>query len=182
MHRPLAGLFLVALAWTGLAYPRWSEAQLPAPEPEVKAAFVYNFIRFAEWPASAFPSPGAPIQLCLLGSTDPLLDALANIDGKSARGRPVRVQSLSKLKDAGACQVLVVGESEKRKMHVALASAAASATLTVSEIDGFAEAGGMIGLVRDIDRIQFEVNLQSAQQAGLQLSSQLLKLARRVIR
>lgn len=171
---------LLALLGT-LATPA-ARAAPPFSEAAVKAAFVYNFAKFAEWPAETFPTAQDPIRLCLYGSRDPFLAALADIDGKPAQNRTIRVQTVNRLADFRGCQILAVAESEVRQLPEAVRAADEAGALAVAEIEGFADAGGTIGLVVDHQKVQFEINLQAARRANLKLSSQLLKLARRIKR
>lgn len=178
MRRTLPALLLSA----GLLAAGPSRAAAPASEATVKAAFVYNFSKFAEWPAESLSAGPDPIRLCLYGNRDPFLAALAEIDGKPSQNRVIRVQGVTRPADFRKCQILVLGESEVRQMSEVLRAADAPGVLTVSEIEGFAGAGGTIGLVVANEKVQFEVNLDSAQRANLKLSSQLLKLARKLFR
>lgn len=170
---------LLALAAGGAPAPGHAA---PVSDAKVKAAFVYQFIKFVEWPPPAFASAAAPIQLCLLGGPDPFLAALADIEGRSAQGRNIHVRRLPAGSDAQACHLLVVGESEGLQPLAPLLADRSTGRLTVSEIPGFAAAGGMIGLLVESNRVRFEINLPAAQRAELRLSSQLLKLARQVLR
>lgn len=167
-----AGLLAATQAWPAP----------PVSEATVKAAFVYNFSKFTEWPAETLAAGQGPIRLCLYGNRDPFLAALAEIDGKLTQNRVIRVRSVTQPTDFRSCHILALGESEVRQLPEALRAADASGVLTVSEIEGFAGAGGTIGLVVTNEKVQFEVNLDAAQRANLKLSSQLLKLARKVFR
>ncbi len=146
-------------------------------EAAVKAAFVYNFTKFVEWPSEA----SGPLQLCLLGNTDPLLAALLKLEGKQSQGQNIQVRSVDR--DAGSlggCRVIVVGTSEAERIAAILNNSQKQPALTVSEIDHFADAGGMIGLVVNNAKVQFEIDAQAVQRANLKLSAQLLKLAQKV--
>lgn len=176
MRHLLFRLLPILLAASGV------QAAPPASEAAVKAAFVYNFSKFAEWPPEAFQGPNDPLRVCLYGGGDPFLAALAEIDGKITRNRPIAIQPVARPAEFRGCHVLVIGESEVRQLPEALRSAEAGNMLSIAEIGGFAEAGGMIGLVIEEEKVRFEINLDSALRARLKLSSQLLKLARRVLR
>lgn len=174
--------FRLLFALSGMLAEQAAVAAPPISEAAVKAAFVYNFAKYAEWPGEAFPNGQEPIRLCLYGSPDAFLAALAEIDGKSAQNRLIRVQKLAKPGDSRGCHILAVAESEARQQMEAIRAAADHGALTVAEGEGFADAGGTIGLVVDDERVRFEVNLDAARHANLKLSSQLLKLARKVRR
>lgn len=150
---------------------------LEQDEAAVKAAFIYNFTKFVEWPAEA----EGPLQLCLIGETDSLLAALANLEGKQSQGRNIHVRSIGRNADTlDGCRVIVVGASEAGRISAILNNAQKHPALTVSEIEHFADVGGMIGLVVNNTKVQFEINAQAAQRANLKLSAQLLKLSQKV--
>ena len=148
---------------------------------QVKAAFVYNFAKFTEWPAAAFPSSQAPVRLCLTGVDEAQARAFAGIEGKPVQGREVRIKRNPTSAEIGDCNILYVGDDEPRRVQTALQAARQAGVLTVGDSDGFVDSGGIIGLVYADNRIQFEVNLGSAQRAGLKIASQVLKIARTVM-
>lgn len=148
-------------------------------EYQVKAAYLFNFAKFVEWPAAAFRSTDAPLALCVAGR-DPFGSALAAYEGRLVQGREVRVRRGVAAGDVRSCNILFVSDSEERRLPPILAQTAGFPVLTVSDLDGFVDAGGVIGLVEADSRVQFEVNLASAARAQLKLSTQLLRLARRV--
>ena len=145
-------------------------------EVQVKAAYVFNFVKFVEWPAGAFATPQAPLVLCV-ASGDGLRGAFAGIDGKQAQGRPMQVRRGVKADELKACHVLFVPESEERAAPEHLRRVGALPVLTVGEHDGFAASGGVIGFVIRDDRVQFEINPDAANRADLKVSSRLLQLA-----
>jgi hypothetical protein len=146
-------------------------------EYEIKAAFIYNFAKFVQWPDETFEQPRSPLVVCLIGQ-DNFGAALESIDHKIAQGREVQVLRLVRLDDVRSCHILFISESERSRLATLLHAVAGAHVLTISDLDHFAEAGGMIGLYSLDDRIQFSINLQAAQGASLKISSQLLKLAR----
>jgi hypothetical protein len=153
-------------------------AQAPAvSEHEIKAAFVYNLAKYVDWPAETLPAPESPILLCVVGK-DRFGNAFSAIDGRKAQGRDVRVRRGLAPEEIRGCHIAFVSDSEARRVGAVLAQASGVPALTVSDIEGFAEAGGAVGLVSTDQRVQFEVNLHSVQAANLKLSSQVLKLAR----
>jgi len=154
-------------------------ARAQPTEYQLKAVFLLNFARYIEWPAEALPSEGR-IEVCVLGR-DPFGDALEVIDGKRAQERLVTVRLLALPEQAHGCHLLFVSGSEERKMRVALREVEGLPVLTVSDIEGFAEAGGGIGFATVDDRIRFDVNSNTLQRAKLRASAQLMKIARHVI-
>jgi YfiR/HmsC-like len=151
-------------------------------EYEVKAAFLFRFAQFVEWPADTFKGTGEPFTYCTIGD-DPFRGALERtLNGKTIGQRALRVEHLNGAGKIGECQVLFVGGSEDGK-HVEeiLASTGRLPILTVGEADRFAENGGAIGFCTEDNKIRFEVNLDAAGKAGLKISAKLLALAKTVL-
>ena len=171
-------VLLAALGWLPAA-----RAQLAASGPDEAAqtiAFLYNRGSYTEWPAAALGAAGKPFTLCLIGDTESLSQAPTTLDSHTIQGRAVRVRHMSHLGLPADCQLLYVARSEQRHLAEILPAAHAGAALTVSLIADFADAGGIIGLSLSEGRLDFDVNAAAARQAGLRLSSQVLKLARSV--
>ncbi|MBK1723990.1 YfiR family protein [Thiocystis violacea] len=150
-----------------------------AEENELAAAYLYNFSKFVHWPSSAMRDPAAPLVLCVYGRT-PAGESIGALDGKLAQGHRIRIDRLSRGDALTRCHIVYVSASESPYLNPLLRTLANRPALTVSEIPGFAAAGGMIGFVKEDNRLRFEINRGSAEAAGLSLSSQLLKLATRV--
>jgi hypothetical protein len=148
-------------------------------EAEVKAAFVFNFIKFVEWPSSAFRSPEDPILLSVLGN-DPTGDALASLAGKKVSGRRVVVRKVPVLAGLERCHVIFVGASEKKALAPVLHAAQGWPVLTVADFEGFAGRGGTIGFIRQDDRIGFEISEEAARKVGLKVDAKLLYLGKSV--
>jgi YfiR/HmsC-like len=152
-----------------------------ATEYQVKAAFLYNFAKFVEWPSNGFRSATAPLQICILGQ-DPFGQGLRDIVGsKTVNGRKFEVDYLVDMQMARACHILFIASSEKARIKRILECMRGTVALTVSDTEGFAEQGGMIDFLLDNDRVLFEVNREAAEQAGLKISSKLLSVAKVVI-
>lgn len=149
----------------------------PPTEYQVKAAFLFNFAKFVEWPADAFAA-GAPLSICVVGE-DPFgdnLDALTK--GERLNSREIAVRRLKGDDAPRGCHVLFVSGSERRRLRQVLEEVHGGGVLTVSDIDEFARAGGMIRLTKQNYRIGFEINPQAAERARLKISSKLLSLAK----
>ena len=177
LRRPRAAGFLVA-AFV-LAVRPAAAATPPPQEHAVKAAFLYHFAHLVDWPGAA--DPAEPFVIGVVGP-DPFGTTLDEVlAGKSVRGQPVRIQRFvgaAHLEDARV-HILFVGRGDEEHVRRALAAVAAKPVLTVGESPRFAERGGMIGFrVTDEGRVGFDINLQRAEQSGLRMRSQLLKLAR----
>lgn len=173
-----AALFAIATALLGLPVAIGQQASLS--DQQLKAAFVLNFIRYTEWPERAFTGPEAPLNLCVLGG-DLAGTGLSGIGGKAIKGHLVQVKLATNADEARGCHAVFVPEGDLRRNIPILRSLQQLPILTISEADGFIDAGGMIGLVHSDNRLQFEVNLGVVQQAQLKASSQLLRLARNII-
>ncbi len=151
-----------------------------APEYEVKAAFLYNFAKFVEWPANAFAQSSAPLRICVLGQ-DPFGDTLNRIvQGKSISGRTIVNQRLQSPAEAHPCHILFISGSNLEALNKALQSTRDLPLLTVGESDVFLELGGVINFVLEQDRVRFEISLGAAESHRLKLSSKLLAVARAV--
>ena len=146
-------------------------------EYEVKAAFLFNFSKFVEWPEGTFAGPGSPIAICVLGE-NPFGRLLEDaVRGKQVNGRELEVRQVAT--STAGCQIVFVAASESAKEVFGKLSE--EPVLTVSDAESAAERGAIIGLTLDENRVRFEVNLVAARKAGLKLSSQLLKVAVRLI-
>lgn len=171
MVRRLLSLLLIA-ALSGPAHAVPTEYQL-------KAVFLLNFARYATWAVDDLPE-GAPIDICVLGR-DPFGPHLAGLESRQAQGRDIRIHYPGSTQDARQCHVVFVSGSEVRRLNVTLRELAGAPVLTVSDIEGFVEAGGAIGFVTEDDRVRFDINRETLERDGLKLSAQLLKLARKLI-
>ncbi|HEV2646456.1 MAG TPA: YfiR family protein [Acidobacteriaceae bacterium] len=148
----------------------------PLSSSDVEAAYLYNFGKFIEWPASPDPA-NAPFSICVVGKDDfaATLDSLVHND--TINGRAIVARQLASIEDANGCQILFLGTSEQPRLARDLDAIKERSILTVSTIPGFVDRGGMIQfLIRD-SRVRFSVNLASATRAHLALSSELLKVA-----
>jgi hypothetical protein len=159
-----------------------TRAQSPtAGEYQVKAAFLFNFAKFVEWPSSSLPDLSAPLRICILGR-DPFGDELRNITKeKTVSGRKLQIDQLVDLQHARTCQIVFIASSEKAQLKGILEALQGANVLTVAYTKGFAEQDGMINFVLENDRVQFEVNRKAAEQAGLKISSKLLSVAKLVV-
>jgi hypothetical protein len=172
MRRILIVAFFLARAMTAPAQ------SARAPEYEVKAAFLYNFAKFVEWPTQAFPSSSAPLRICVLGR-DPFGDTLDRIvQGKSISGRPIVTRQVQSPLEARACHILFFSRSDAETLKQELAHVRDLPVLAVGEHEGFLLLGGIINFVIDQDRVRFEVNLEAAEHHRLKISSKLLAVAR----
>jgi hypothetical protein len=151
-------------------------------EYEVKAAYLYGFGRFVEWPASAPAASGTAFVLCVLGA-DPFGRAIDEVAANAVmKEKPVRIQRISQLDDSEPCHILFISGSEEVRLATLLERLNYRAVLTVSDAPQFAQRGGMIGFSVESNRVRFTVNLGAAKDAGLTLNSELLRVAATVLR
>ena len=170
-------LFCMLLS-TGNFSPIWSQSEGPT-EYQVKAAFVYNFAKFVEWPAEAFNGNNGPMRFCILGESLVGPDLSRITQGKAIAGHPIQVVLNSRnLRD---CHILFVSSSHSVPVKDIRENLSGAAVLTIGETRDFAEQGGVIGFVIEDARVRFEINLQRAKQLRLIISSKLLSLAKRII-
>lgn len=149
-----------------------------AHEYEVKAAFLFNFAKFVEWPAGAFQTPDSPFVLGIIGE-DPFGHTVDNVmDGKTLNGRKMMIKRFKDVQDASRCHMLFVSSSLKSDIFSVVRATREWNTLIVGEVEQFANDGGMINFVIDNGRVRFEINQDSAERAGLKISARLLSLAR----
>lgn len=147
-------------------------------EYELKAAFLYNFIKFTEWPAEEIAKSGQPFVIGVLGK-DPFGAALDKVvEGETVYKKPILTKRFSRLEDAANSHVLFISSSEGNNLPAILRALDNHSILTVSEIENFAQRGGVINLKKENERIVFEINIDAARNAGLTMNAQLLKLAK----
>lgn len=153
-------------------------AQIPkATEYEVKAAYLYSFGKFVNWPSNA--SAGGPddFVICVLGQ-DPFGANLQTIvAGEKIGGKPVTAKRISTKEDGSHCRIIFISASEQPRLKQILTDFTPSNVLTVSDMPDFTARGGMIQFVMRDNKVRFEVNLTAAERAGINLSSELLKVA-----
>ena len=145
-------------------------------EYKLKAAFIYNFAKFVEWPAAAFPDTASPIVIGVLGRNpfgDELLNAVKN---RKINGRSIHIRQVSTAAEASRTQVLFVSAGEERNFG-ALKNSLGAGVLSVGESAAFASQGGTINFSLVEDKLRFEINMAAAHRSQLKISAQLLKLA-----
>lgn len=172
LERPLNGRrWAIALALAACVLP--GLAQTPS-EPQVKAAYLYQFTQFVTWPVEAFSGGVAAFNVCIAGRETAPFEPMQS---RTAQGRPIRVKRFGRGDDVRACQVLFVPEAAESAFGEALRSARGLPVLTVGETEDFAAGGGIIGFLMREDRIQFAINPDAAALSRLQVSAKLLRLA-----
>lgn len=178
---PMAGrraLLCLLLAFMLTAMPLAAVAAEPSKLAMTKAAFVLNFGKYTEWPASAFAESDSPVELCLWKPGSDVGRALLKLDGRAVRDRRLQVRSVARNAAVAGCHILFIEQDMLAAFSARMDGFKGTALLTISDAKGFARHGGMIELVPSDARLGFEVNLDAALRADLRLSSQLLALAR----
>jgi YfiR/HmsC-like len=174
--RHLVPVILCALA---LNSPQRVVAQESAPplEYQVKAAFLFNFAKFVQWPSDSPRNADDGFVICVF-EDDTLAQALDQaVSGKTVEGRVFRVRRLQNMDDTGSCRMLYMGGSETSRLSTLLKSIRTTAILTVGNTPGFTRQGGIINFILQDNRVRFEINPGAADRAGLRISSKLLQLA-----
>jgi hypothetical protein len=152
-----------------------------AGEYQVKAAFLFNFAKFVEWPPNAFPRPDAPLQICVLGQDPFGVEFEQSIVEKIVQGHKIKVVHPDGVPQARACQILFIASSEKQRMRDILQGLTGASVLTVADTPSFIQGGGIINFVLERDQVRFEINLRAAELAHLKLSARLLTVAKLVL-
>jgi hypothetical protein len=147
-----------------------------ANEYQVKAAFIFNFAKFVEWPSDAF-GEGGVLVVGVVGD-DPFGRALDQLNGNTANGRRLRIKRLRWDEDLRSCQILFISNSERRHLGKIMDNIRGTSVLTIGEMPQFNQAGGIIKFVIQDDKVRFEINAGAAGQARLRISSKLLALSK----
>lgn len=156
-----------------------TSAALPAQELTeyaLKAAFVYNFAKFTEWPKGSLEGP---LTLCVFGA-DPYGETLDDLAGRLVQTHPLAIVREVDIAKAGSCHLLLIGDTSPERQTAILKQLARQPVLTIGDSTGFLQSAGMIELTMVNNRVQFSVNLDAVRAARLQISAQLLKLAWKV--
>jgi hypothetical protein len=166
LPRTLAAFILIAVI----------TAPASAQEQQLKAAFLYNFAKQTEWPTEAFAAAETPLQICAF-SGDAITSAMQTLEGKTVGSRKIAIKALGKPEDAKTCHMVFLGENFSAEFSKLQAALGTAPVLTVGEQAGFTQAGGIMSLTKNSNKMQVKLNVKAAQQARLKLSPQLLKLA-----
>lgn len=181
MLRNRLGIIAFALVLTLLAPVPGGARQEKIAEYQVKAAFLYNFTKFIDWPGQAPDYPKNPFVIEIIGK-NPFGGALKPLESLKIRRQPVKIVYADKPERLKPCRLLFISRAAEDSLADILEKVNGTDTLTVSDIPGFAKKGGMIEFIIEHGRIGFRVNLKVAQAAGLEINYQLLKVAKEIIR
>ena len=153
-------------------------AQATSKEYQIKAAFLFNFMQFVEWPPTVLKNADDPFRIGVLGQ-DPFNAALEDtVQGETISNHKIIVEHAMQVDDLKNCQLIFISKSEKKHVAEILSALDDKPVLTVSEIEGFAERGGGINFYLEGNKVRFEVNPDAARHDGLKVSSQLLSLGK----
>ena len=174
--RPILATAVVGLVWLLLG-AQAGGADSPSLEYQIKAACLYNFAKFVDWPSTAFPDRTSPIVFGILGE-DPFGNALERIvKNKAISGRTLTIKRSQRVEDLKDCQVLFISRSEQARLPQILTALKGLSILTVSDTEEFLADGGIINFKMQDDKVRFEVNVATARGEALKISSELLDLA-----
>ena len=164
---------------SGMRQPVYGASYLP--EYKLKAAVLLNIIKFVDWPPTAFSSDDMPLTVGILG-IDPFGPFMEEVlDGRKIKGRTVRIKRSNILSELMDCQVLFISDSKKRILKNILDEVRGQPIFIVGDMDQFVQSGGMISIVREDDKIHFDVNRTAYKASDFTINAQLLKLAREMV-
>jgi hypothetical protein len=159
-----------------------ARAQTTAEEYQVKAAFLFHFAQFVEWPGNILNAKDPSLNLCIFDSDSHLQELRNSIEGKPIGSRVFHIRQLSQAQEIQGCQILFLSRDEVRRQSATLRSLRSLPVLTVGETANFLTDGGMIRFHLEDNKIRFDINLGAADLSHLKISSRLLLLATSVNR
>jgi hypothetical protein len=174
---PIFKRFFVLAA---LVFATRGEAQAPMDEAQVKAMFVYNFLKFVEWPSDSSARARDPFVVVIIGDGATADAAERFLESKTVGERQVVVRRIQWDQPLAGARAAFVLERDAKKLHRVLDAAASAGVLTIGEGESFTSRGGVIGLLVEDRKVRFDVDTSAAQTAGLRVSSKLLALTRAV--
>ena len=181
IERPLRACALSILVAAGIAGPCAAQSDAQTAEYRVKAAFLYKFGGYVEWPQGVFAKPDSPIAIGVIGA-DALAEELARIvAGRTINGRPVTVRKLRPGEAVARLHVLFVGRSDSSRLADILAAAKGQPLLTVTESEEALELGSMINFVVVEDKVRFDIAPPPFESSNLKISARLLGVARKIV-
>ena len=172
--------FLLRCVLLGALAPGIARAQ-QATEASVKAALVYKFASYVEWPPEAFAMPESPLVIGIVGADDVAAELEPLARGRTVNNRPVAVWRLKDAEAVTGCHVVFVGRRESGRLPAVARAARAKSVLLISDTERGLESGSVINFVHVEDRVGFEVSIDAAERSNLRLSSRMLAVARRVV-
>lgn len=174
----MAAVLMIALSLLSMSARGAEETE--NLEQRVKAAFLYQFAGYVEWPPKAFAQPGTPVTIAVLGADALAAELSQVVTGRTVGGRAVVVKRVRPGESLAGVHVLFIGQAESERLAQLAQAAQPRAILTVTETEGALARGSMINFVLVERRVRFEIALDSAEKGGLKLSSRLLAVAQQV--
>jgi hypothetical protein len=147
-------------------------------EYQVKAAFLYNFAQFVVWPETSFTNADEPFRIGVLGDNPFGKDLVETVRGETIHGRPMTIQESRRAESLTNCQIVFITNAEAGHLDEIFAKLGSRPVLTVSEIPGFTQRGGVINFYREGSKVRFEINPDAAEKNGLKIGSELLTLGK----
>jgi hypothetical protein len=179
LHRPLhSGVWLVCLGLAVLLGRLPAAEDRAVSEQQLKAAFLFNFTKFVDWPAPAKELPKAPFVIGVAGDEQFARQLEDLLGSESVHGHPIQVKNLKAAEECANLQMLFISRKAEGNLDAYLKSTAGHPVLTIGETAGSAARGAMVNLLVVSGSIKMEINLQVARQGKLEISSNLLKLAK----
>jgi hypothetical protein len=177
----LARLFVLAAMFAAVLMPHARAQRVEATEVSVKAAFLYKFAGYVDWPPSAFASPDAPFVFGVLGNEEVAGELAKVVAARQIGGHPVVVKRVRENEPLRGIHVVFVGRAATDRLATLIRAAQQPALLIVTETERGLEAGSAINFVVADDRVGFEVSVDAAERNGLKISSRMLAVAKRVL-
>ena len=173
--------FLLAVPSANIASGNSGLVERAVSEYEVKAAYIYNFAKFIDWPMNAFSTKGAPINIGIIGDNEfgALLENI--VKDKTVKEHAIQVHLIKWPADLHTCHMVYVGSSEQKRFRQIVDSLQGYPILTITEVEESSQAKGIMNLFVEGGKVQFEVNIALAEKAQLKISSKLLRLARGIV-
>jgi hypothetical protein len=171
-------LILIAIAPQCLFSSNAASGEPVVTEYEVKAAYIFNFAKFVDWPSNVFPARNSPIIIGIIGD-DEFGTLLGNIvKGKTIQERTIVVRPLKWSADFNSCHIVFIGASEQKQLKQIADNLHDRPVLTITEAEEDLQAKGIMNLIVEGGKVQFKIDIAGAEKAHLQISSKLLRLAR----
>ncbi len=153
-------------------------AQEVANEDKIKASYVFNFIRFIEWPSGETDDPSQPIVVCVINRKNQFIKAFSPVVGKKVKGHLLTFKEITSPHNVEGCHLLYIDKAEKNLFSRLLPEINKHNILSISDSEYFCSLGGMIGMVTKKGKIKVEINLDVAKAAGFKINSNLLEVAK----
>ena len=173
---------LICLLLVGLGVLQSAGAVEVGKEHQLKAAFVYNFTKFVEWPLNRFPDTNSPIVIGVVGKATITAALESVVKDRKINGRDILVKTVETLEEARVAHLLFLPASEDKRLNDFLAPLATAGVLTVGESSAFTRERGMINFVLENDKVRFDFDMEAVDRAGIKISAQLQKLAKTIRR